>query len=358
MPKQVRPTTLTDLEKGVVKALLNKGERNQDVHALINSGRAATINSGRITGIKKDKSILPATDSQVSLFKAKKAAYDQITGLCAFDNERLVRAREAMILAVELFNTPRIRFKAGVFSMLSNVAWTYLLHEFYERKGISIVGKEGMTLLISQMIKRSDCPLSSAAKKNLLAMKDIRDTVEHLTIGPFDHKWTTIFQANCLNFEKYLVELFGPQLSLTNDLGLAIQFSKLSLNQLADLQAFDLPPHIAALDAGLAANVTAEEADNLEYQFRVIYSLQSATKGTAHFHFIQPGSEEAAEIQNVLLKYKVSDELYPHKPQAVVDAVKRQSGRAFSSDRHVRAWKKYKVRPRTSDPKPENTNRD
>ena len=96
----------------------------------------------------------------------------------------------------------------------------------------------------------------------------------------------------------------------------------------------------------------------LEYQFRVIYSLQSATKGTAHFQFIQPGSEEAAEIQNVLLKYKVPDELYPHKPQAVVDAVKRQSGRAFSSDRHVRAWKKYKVRPRTSDPKPENTNCD
>ena len=151
MPKPVRPTTLTDLEKSVVKALLNKSERNQDVHALINSGRAATINSGRITGIKKDKSILPATDSQVALFKAKKAAYDHITGLCAFDNERLVRAREAMILAVELFNTLRIRFKAGVFSMLSNVAWTYLLHEFYERKGVNIVGKEGMTLLISQM---------------------------------------------------------------------------------------------------------------------------------------------------------------------------------------------------------------
>ena len=41
---------LTDEEKSIVKALLAKGWRNQDIQALVNVGRAATINSARISG--------------------------------------------------------------------------------------------------------------------------------------------------------------------------------------------------------------------------------------------------------------------------------------------------------------------
>ena len=40
---------LTEEEKPIVKALLAKGWRNQDIQALVNTGREATINSGRIT---------------------------------------------------------------------------------------------------------------------------------------------------------------------------------------------------------------------------------------------------------------------------------------------------------------------
>ncbi len=127
--------------------------------------------------------VVPATKQQVDAFRQKKLLFDHITGLCPIDNERLVRAREAMILAVELFNTPRIAFKAGVFSMLTNVAWTYLLHEFYDSKGVAIINKDGFSLLLSQMIARDDCPLSKACKQTLAALKDIRDVVKHARSG-------------------------------------------------------------------------------------------------------------------------------------------------------------------------------
>ena len=358
MSKKPRPTTLTGAEKSIIKALLDAGERNQDIQALVNIGRPATINSGRITGVKKTSSIKPATLSEVAFYKLKKSKFDHKTRLCLFENERLVRAREAMILAVELFNTPRIAFKAGVFSMLCNVAWTYLLHEFYERRGVKIIGSDGHSLLLSQMVARTDCPLPSPVKKNIGAMKAIRDTVEHLTIGPVDNKWAPIFQASCLNFEKYLVEFFGENLSLQDDLGFAIQFSRLSINTLSAIQSSDLPSHIQALDAQLKSEVSDEEEGDIQYQFRVIYSLQSATKGTAHFQFIQPGSAESDEIANVLLKYKISDELYPHKPSHVVHSVNSQSTRSFTTDKHQRAWKFYKARPKTKASDKANRNRD
>jgi hypothetical protein len=295
MPTKRLKSTLSAAEKAVIKALLNDGWRNQDIQALINTGRPASVNFGRIAGVKANSSITPATKGQVEAFRHKKLLFDHVTGLCPFDNERLVRAREAMLLAVQLFNTPRIAFKAGVFSMLANVAWTYLLHEFYEAKGVTIINNGGYSLLLSQMIGRDDCPLSKACKQNLAALKEIRDVVEHRTIGPFDLKWLPLFQSTCLNFEHALTELFGKRLTLGRELGFSLQFAKLTVDEIATLQGFELPEHLAALDANLAAKLTQGDADNLEYQFKVIYTLTSASKAKAHFQFVQPESNEGKD---------------------------------------------------------------
>lgn len=184
--------SLTDDEKRVVKALLAKGWRNQDIQALVNTGREATINSGRITGVKKNASQDLATDDEVAFFQIKKRSYDQQTGLNQYDDERLIRAREAIILAVQIFNSPALKFKTEVFTMLTNVAWTYLLHEFYDRKGTSIVQEDGRSLLLSQMVEKADCPLSDDVRNNLRAMKILRDKVEHLILGRADLKWSPI----------------------------------------------------------------------------------------------------------------------------------------------------------------------
>lgn len=357
MAKAPSKPALTQLEKSVIKALLNEDWRNQDIHALINTGRPASINFGRISTIKVDDTIAPASKLQVEVFRRKKLLFDHVTGLCPFDDERLVRAREAMILAVELFNTPRVAFKAGVFSMLANVAWTYLLHQYYESKGIPIISQDGFSLLLSQMIARDDCPLSKGCKQNLAALKEIRDVVEHRTIGSFDRKWLPLFQSTCLNFEKALTEFFGERLTLGHDLGFSLQFAKLTTEEIATLQAFDVPEHIAALDASLAAKLGEGEADDLEYQFKVVYTLTNASKAKTHFQFVQPESVEGKEIQNVLIKYRPLDGIYPLKPSEVPNLVAQKSGRAFTSDKHQRAWKMFKARPRNGAADPTATNK-
>ena len=357
MAKKPSKTTLTPLEKSVIKALLSEGWRNQDIQALINTGRPASVNFGRISGIKANATIALASKQQVETFRRKKLLFDHVTGLCPIDDERLVRAREAMILAVELFNTPRIAFKAGVFSMLTNVAWTYLMHEYYEAKGVPIINDEGFSLPLSQMVGRDDCPLSKACKQNILALKEIRDVVEHRTIGPFDMKWLPLFQSTCLNFERALTELFGARLTLGRDLGFALQFAKLSIEEIAALQDYELPEHIATLDASLAANLEEGDADNLEYQFKVVYTLTNASKAKSHFQFVQPDSAEGMEIQNVLIKYKAADDIWPLKPGEVVTLVAQASGRKFTSDKHQRAWKMYKARPKTGAVDPAATNK-
>ena len=357
MTKKLSKAALTPLENAVIKALLNDGWRNQDVQVLINTGRPASINSGRISGVKKSLAISPATKQQVEAFRHKKLIFDHVTGLCPIDDERLVRAREAMILAVELFNTPRLAFKTGVFSMLANVAWTYLLHEYYQSIGLAIINRDGFSLLLSQMILRDDCPLSKICKQNLSALKEIRDVVEHRTIGSSDSKWLPLFQSTCLNFEKALTTLFGDRLTLGHDLGLSLQFAKLSMEEVTQLQAHNLPEHIAALDASLAAKLDEGDADSLEYQFKVVYTLTNVSKAKAHFQFVQPESVEGKEIQNVLIKYKPTEDIWPLKPGAVVRLVADRSKRKFTSDKHQRAWKLFKARPKNGAADPGATNK-
>ncbi len=94
-----KPTTLTTEEKAVIKALLAEGMRNQDILTLINHEREATINFGRITGVKKNTSIAPASPEEVAFFKRKKRSFDPITGLNLYSDERLIRARETIIWA-------------------------------------------------------------------------------------------------------------------------------------------------------------------------------------------------------------------------------------------------------------------
>lgn len=349
---------LTDDEKPIVKALLAKGWRNQDIQALVNIGRTATINSARITEVKKNPAIVAASDDEIEFFKIRKRSFDPKTGLNLFDHERLIRAREAMILAVQVFNSPAMCFKTEVFTMLVNVAWTYLLHEHYERRGVETVSKDGNSLLLSQMIKRPDCPLSKGMKENLRVMKILRDDVEHKLLGRSDAKWLGLFQACCLNFDKAMCDLFGKSLSLSHELSFALQFTKMNLEQLTTLNRYEIPAHIDAVDARLAEGMTEEQMADLEYQFRVVYTLDAVTKSRAHFQFVQPDSAEGKDIRNVLVQHKLADHLYPHKPGDVVKLVQQRTGKAFSQHNHTQAWRKFEVRPRKGAAQPENTKRD
>lgn len=353
-----KPTALTDEEKRVIKALLADGMRNQDIQTLINYERKATINFGRITGIKNNAKISAASAEEVAFFKRKKHSFDPITGLNLYGDERLIRAREAMVLAVTIFNSGTYKFKTEVFAVLANIAWTYLLHEHYERTGIPPLNSDGTTFALSHMLSRDDCSLSKGIKRNLLSLKTIRDDVEHKMLGRSDIKWLPLFQACCLNFDKTLVAWFGSRLTLQQELAVALQFGKLELEQLAQVTAYDLPPNITALDALLKKDMKEEDLDDLEYQFRVVYTFDSASKGKAHIQFLSPDSAEGKSVQNVLQKFKIADDLYSYKPGDVVKIVKKTTAKSFSMSDHTLAWQKHKVRPPKHAKTPDKTNRE
>ena len=347
--------SLTKEEKPIVKALLNRGMTGQDIQNLLNIGRCTPVNSGRISSVKTSN-IIPASDDEVEMFLYKKQSYDLQTGLNFVDDERIIKAREAMFLAVDLFNTPYIRFKAEGFSVYAIIAWTYLVHEFCKRNGISFEDKNGRTSSLVYLIEKNDLGLSDGIKKNLDAMKEIRDSVEHRITGNSDPMWYSIFQSCCLNFDHMLVLWFGEKVSLKKNLSFALQFAKLSIPQIAEIQNFNIPPTIQALDARLNNNLSPEEENDIEYRLKVVYTLDNVGKSNANVVFVNPDSPEGKEIHNILVRDRPADEMYPYKAKPVVVEVKKLISIPFNMFSHTRAWKKYKVRPQDGAKNPEKTN--
>ena len=91
--------------------------------------------------------------------------------------------------------------------------------------------------------------------------------------------------------------------------------------------------------------MSEDDLDDLEYQFRVVYTFDSASKGKAHIQFLSPELAEGQSVQNVLQKFKIADELYRYKPSDVVKIVRKTTTKSFSMNDHTLAWQKHKARP-------------
>jgi hypothetical protein len=346
----VKTPSLTEHERRIAKKLLADGETYQDVQQIINTGRSPTINPGRFAGWKTWE-IEEASDDELSRFRYEKSLVDLKTGLSPIENERLFRSREAMICAVDLFNSSTLIFKFDAYPVLSQIAWTYLLHEYYDRIGVDIYLQDGNSLLLSQMLKRQDCPLEDDVRKNLEAVKVLRDSVEHKLLGSIARTYWPLFQANCLNYDRAIRKLFGDEAGLQTSLSVALQFGQMSINQLSNLQKYDITESIEAIDAAIAEQVGVTGNEGLSYQFKVSYHFEKATKGDSHIVFNQ-NNPNGSTTKNILTQKVVGDELWPHKPDAVVKSVAKKTGQNFNHHHHQLAWKKYGARPRSGSKNP------
>ena len=147
-------------------------------------------------------------------------------------------------------------------------------------------------------------------------------------------------QACCLNFNRVLKGLFGPQYGLDGELSFALQFSAIDFDQRkALMQAGDLPPHIEAVRAAYEEGLTDEQFNDPHYAYRVLFVPKTANrKGQADavMEFVKPGSEEAEKIN----RYVFKDVDRPKfRPGIIVEQMNAEGFPRFKIHHHTDLWK-------------------
>lgn len=332
MVKRSSENKLTIVEVGLVKAMLAEGALNDQAILAYFTRPGRTVNHARVSEIRDGKrhaDVPAASERELRHFFSRWPEHDYATGLHPEDDELVVKAREAMLHAIEGYNNPRAHFRTECFIVLAVVAWTYLLHWHFGKVGVDFRSrKDDGTLLktshgatkhweLETCLKRPECPLEEPVKANLRFLIAIRHEIEHQMTKRIDAALSAKIQACCLNFNAALKALVGARCGLDRDTGFAIQLAGIERDQRNTLlRDMGLPPNLVAAQETLEDELPDEVTRDERYAWRVMLVQKNTnSKGAADevVEFVRRGSELEGEIHRVLraevekTKYRASD---------------------------------------------------
>lgn len=344
---------LEEWEISLVKAMFARGAEfsvDQDVLAYF-SRPTRSINHRLVGQIRKGQvhgSVPAASDAELDNFLARWPELDPETGLSVRGDELLLKAREAMIAAVQTFNGAGLTFRSEIFLVTAVIAWTYLLHAWFRREGIDYRYSEDTTRQgadryweLGKCLRHPRCPVKGGARKNLEFLLEIRHEIEHRMTNRIDDAIGAKLQACAINFNETLKSEFGAGLGLERRLPLALQFVTFDRHQRSALKrAAGLPQNVEAAIHAFEHGLTEEEAKDPAY--RISYGFvplvgKKAGAADVAVQIVAPGSPEAADIEKIILK-EVNRERYP--PTKVVERVQCAGFPKFTIQDHTQLWKK------------------
>jgi hypothetical protein len=271
-------------------------------------------------------------------------------------NELIQKAKEAMLLAVQIFNNPNVVFKSESFIVISNIAWTYLLHAYYRSKKVDYRYYEKKNTRkifdktkhgahkhweLERCLNEQKCPLTDSVKENLKFLIGLRHEIEHQMTTRIDDLLSARFQSSCLNFNDYLKQLFPEEKGIEKHLSFSLQFSSLSEEQMDQLFDYkDLPNHISNYIQDFDKNLSYEIFNSSQFAYRVMFIRKTANHiGQADkvIEFVSADSEIAKNMNKdyAFIKEK---EKKKYLPNGVVSEMNKLGYLKFGMHQHTQLW--------------------
>lgn len=270
--------------------------------------------------------------------------------------ELLTKSREAALNAVQTFNNPLSTFKTETFIVLMVIAWTYLLHAYYRSRGIDYryfdkgpkrrkfhrtKSGEFKHWELERCLNEEACPLDRATKSNLRFLIGLRHEIEHHRPVGIDAQLAGRYLACCLNYERTINELFGPEYSLSSEMAIALHFRDLTAVPESEEAPHPLPANVARYVQEFEASLPEEEFQSPHFSYRLLFIRKLTSKpGQADkvIEFIAPDSDLAQRIDK---EYQVLKEVERPKylPGDVVVLMKNEGYPRFSMHYHTLLWK-------------------
>lgn len=272
-------------------------------------------------------------------------------------DELISKSKEAALSAVKIFNDPLIKFKSETFIVLMIIAWTYLLHAFFRSKGIEYryfkqhgkrrffdKTKKGAYKYweLERCLNDKQSPIDTNTANNLRFLIGLRHEIEHQMTLSLDEYLSGRYQACILNYNQYVISLFGVKQSLEEHLSYSLQFIELSKEQIqvGKLEA-EIPKRLKAYIAEFDGALDHDEYNSPNYSYRLLFKKKLVNRpGQADrvVEFIDPKSNLAKAIdKEYWVKKEVEKKKY--RPSDIVAIVKEAGYPKFRvNPEHVEMW--------------------
>ncbi|MDP2919869.1 MAG: DUF3644 domain-containing protein [Dehalococcoidia bacterium] len=270
--------------------------------------------------------------------------------------ELLIKAKEAALCAIKVFNDPLVTFKSETFIVLMVIAWTYLLHAYYRKQKIDYrYYKQGANRKrydktkygakkhweLERCLNCDECPVDHITKLNLSFLIQLRHEIEHQMTTELDNYLSGRYQASVLNFNEYLKKLFGEKHGLDHLMTYSIQFVELDIEQVKKRTDTGKTPnrvlkYISEFDKGL----TEKEFNDPHFSYRLVFRRKLVNRpGQADkvIEFLGPNDEMSKSVSK---EYWVTKEVERKKfrPKDIVSEMQKLSFVRFRISDHTELW--------------------
>ena len=349
-----RDNNLETWEIALIKAMLVRGGYDdQDILAYFTRPTRSVNHCviGEIRNETKHKLSTPASEKQLDEFLDSWPNIDQDTGLSLRGDELLIKAREAMIAAVHIFNGAGLTFRTELFIVTAIIAWTYLLHAWFKREGIDYHYNQKTALgeykywELGKCLKHARCPVPTGAKRNLEFLLGLRHEIEHRCTSRIDDAIWEHLQSCCINFDKAIKEFFGDRHGLEKRLPIALQFVSFGADQREILKkASNLPQHVSTFIDAFEHGLTSEQLADPAYRMRVAFVQLASNRASGAdrvIEFVKPDDKETTASNGIVFK-EINKKR--HTPKQVVELMKEEGYRKFSIFHHTKFWQEIKAK--------------
>jgi hypothetical protein len=267
----------------------------------------------------------------------------------------VTQSGDAALTAIQVFNNPQVRFKSETFIVLMNIAWTYLLHAYYRRKGVEyryyhVVGRrrrfdrnsDGTFRYweLSRCLTAKESPLDNETRKNLEFLIGLRDRITHNMSPVLDQFVSARYQACCLNYNRYAKDLFEDRYGLDRYLGYSLQFQSVTREQLSTPTEADLPPNVRSYISQFDGDLTADELNSERFAFRMLFVPKLVGKPGQADEVIEVLKPDSKMAQSLNQEYVTFKEVERNKflPGQIVKMMREEGYRRFYMHHHTYLW--------------------
>ena len=268
----------------------------------------------------------------------------------------IAQSQDAALAGIQVFNSPLIRFKSETFIVMMSISWTYLLHAYYRRNSVEYryhqawgsrrrfdrTGDGGFRYWeLARCLDATECPLDNETRKNLVFLIGLRNEITHHMSPTLDQYVSARYQACCLNYNRYLVQLFGERHAIDHHLTYSLQLQRISREQFNAPNEADLPTNIRSYIAQFDSGLTPDELNSERFAFRMLFVPKLVARpGQADevIEFLKADSELAQSLNREYVSIK-EVERPKFLPKHIVRTIRNEGYPRFSIYQHTELWR-------------------
>ena len=194
---------------------------------------------------------------------------------------------------------------------------------------------------LERCLNEKSCPLDSTTKQNLRFLIGLRHEIEHHMPAGFEERFSARYLACCLNYERYICQLFGSRYSLADNAAFTLHFRDFTVPREPDETFSSLPSNVAKYVQDFHASIDAEDFRSPYFSYTTIFVRKQANRlGQADqaIEFIGDESELAQEIER---QYWVIKDVEKPKyiPSQIIKIMHDEGYTGFTMHDHTQLWK-------------------